>query len=122
MAIRLPNGRTIHAELAHTPEARERGLMFRDELPPDGGMLFAFEEDIERVFTMKETRVDLDFLFLDPHGRIRQIVEAVPHPATEAEDIAQVRGQGAYVLELPAGASRRHRLSVGTVLRFDPAP
>ncbi|MBI3088316.1 MAG: DUF192 domain-containing protein [Candidatus Omnitrophica bacterium] len=122
MTIRLPNGRAIHAELADTPEARERGLMFRDGLPPDGGMFFAFDDDIEHVFTMKNTRLDLDVLFLDAQGRIRQIVESVPHPEAGAEDGVEVRGRGAYVLELPAGISRTHRLRVGDTLDFTPPP
>src|SRR5262249_13139540 len=43
--ILLPGGRRVRAELADTPERRRVGLMFRDSIPPDGGMLLAFPED-----------------------------------------------------------------------------
>ncbi|MDW3228767.1 MAG: DUF192 domain-containing protein, partial [Acidobacteriota bacterium] len=43
--VYLPNGKEITAELAVSPEARERGLMYREKIEPDQGMLFVFEEE-----------------------------------------------------------------------------
>ncbi len=118
----LPDGYTIEAELAMTPEEQAKGLMFRRSLAEDRGMLFVFDEDTDHPFTMKHMLFDLDLLFLGPDGEIRKIVESLPHPdeSTTEEETSRVRSKGKYVLELPAGFSQGHNLAVGDLLDFTP--
>src|SRR5690606_18293913 len=55
-------------ELALTPEEQMRGLMFREELADDGGMLFVFPDEQHRAFWMKNTLVPLDMVFIRADG------------------------------------------------------
>lgn len=61
-------GVAYELELAADPASRERGLMGRGEIPPRGGMLFAFPDDAPRAFWMKGCLVDIDIAFLDRRG------------------------------------------------------
>lgn len=113
--IILPDGKKLKAELALTQEQKERGLMFREELPQDQGMLFIFERDDWRFFWMKNTLIDLDMLFLDSSGVITSISEEVPHSYLGApeEEIATAAGFGKYVLEINSGAAKQYNLKTG---------
>ncbi len=68
----------LQIEVARTPEERARGLMFRPSMPPDAGMLFVFEEDVQAAFWMKNTLIPLDMIWLDRDARIVWIAESVP--------------------------------------------
>ena len=66
----------VHAfavELATNDEERERGLMFRKELPEGRGMLFDFERDQPVAFWMHNTYISLDMIFIRGDGRIAQL-------------------------------------------------
>ena len=62
-------------EIAKTYEQRQRGLMFRRELPRDTGMLFHFGEETRLAMWMKNTFIPLDMLFINRHGIIHRVVE-----------------------------------------------
>lgn len=66
-------------ELANTPEAQARGLMFRTELRDDEAMLFPSSTPQARSFWMKNTPVALDIVFIGVDGRISNIEEGVPY-------------------------------------------
>jgi uncharacterized membrane protein (UPF0127 family) len=86
----LISGQAFELELAVTPEARERGLMERLDLPPDGGMLFAFPDEAPRRFWMKNTRAALDIVYLDAAARVVSSASMpVEPPQAERETDAQ---------------------------------
>ncbi|OGR60541.1 MAG: hypothetical protein A2X36_09965 [Elusimicrobia bacterium GWA2_69_24] len=118
--ILLPDGKEIAAEVADTPEARERGLMFRTAMAPDTGMLFVFDKEEGLQFWMKNTLIDLDMVWLDAQKKITVVHADVPRSRldTPEERLARRAGLGLYVLELAAGEARRHNLQKGQVLHF----
>ncbi|WP_239013957.1 DUF192 domain-containing protein [Archangium violaceum] len=106
----------VDVEVAATPEARERGLMWRTELPAGQGMLFIFPlEEVQR-FWMRNTLIPLDMIFINSAGRIVGIVErAVPRSRVSRS----VGVPGRYVLEVPGGWSQSVGLARGGAVRFE---
>lgn len=87
-------------ELADTPEAQARGLMFRNQLGDDEGMIFPSAVPESRSFWMKNTPLSLDIIFIGPDGRIANIAaNTVPYSL----DSVASRGLASAVLELRAG-------------------
>lgn len=64
--------------VADTRALRQRGLMGRESLPPDAGMVFVFEEDTGGGFWMKDTLIPLSIAFLDDSGQIVDILDMEP--------------------------------------------
>lgn len=106
----------VDVEVAATPEARERGLMWREELPAGQGMLFIFPEEEVQRFWMRNTLIPLDMIFINSAGRIVGIVErAVPRSRVSRS----VGVPGRYVLEVPGGWSQTVGLTRGGAVRFE---
>jgi hypothetical protein len=122
--LTLPDGFKVSAELALTPEAKEKGLMFRTELPPDRGMLFVFGETAPRSFWMKNTYIDLDIVFLDGDLKILKVFHRVPRSfqGQPEGELARAYAPAACVLELAAGAARAHKLKPGAKLQISFPP
>ena len=97
-------------ELALTREEQAQGLMFRESLAPDGGMLFVFDEVRPAAFWMKNTLIPLDMLFIGADGRIVNIAEQTTPLSTESRpSAAPVRA----VLEINGGLSRMLGIAPG---------
>jgi uncharacterized membrane protein (UPF0127 family) len=118
--LKFAGGKTITVDLAMTPQEQELGLMFRNSLPKDYGMLFVFPSQRKLQFWMKNTWVDLDMIFVDQGKKIIAIYQNVPrsYPETPEGSLARRDGEARYVLELPAGASDRYQLKKGQRLLF----
>ena len=119
VTITYPTGARVHAELADTPQKRSRGLMFREQLAPDAGMLFRFEEAGEWSFWMKNTKVALDILWIGPDKKIAYIEENVPPCRQDPCPEYKPSKEALYALELPAGSVKREKLATGMKLAFD---
>jgi hypothetical protein len=90
----------VRVELARTDAERARGLMWRERLEPDAGMLFLFEETAPHGFWMKDTLIPLDMIFIGEDGRIVGIVESAAPQTTTLRDVG---APSRYVLEVNGG-------------------
>jgi hypothetical protein len=110
-----PGTAAVRVEVARTPEAQQRGLMHREKLEPDAGMIFVFAAEQPHAFWMKNTLVALDMLFIGADGRVRAIVERAPLDLEPNDGGVASR----YVLEVNRGWSREHGVKVGDRVRFE---
>ena len=102
-------GVELTVELARTAGERGRGLMFREELAEDGGMLFVFPEDTEARFWMKDTLIPLSIAFIAADGTILDIQDMEPL----SEDTHRPPEPYRYGLEVNQGWFREHSLGRG---------
>ena len=109
------SGTSLDVEIAQTPSERQRGLMYREELPIEQGMLFVFPEEDDRGFWMKNTLIPLDMIFVDSEGRIINIEEAVPEPNTSEENLKTYRSDepAKYVIEANSTFTERKNVREG---------
>ena len=97
-------------ELALTDAQAEQGLMFRQSLAPDAGMLFDFRRPMEVKMWMKNTLIPLDMLFLDATGKIVDIHErAVPNSL----DVIAPKAPARFAVELNGGTVARLGIKIG---------
>ncbi len=105
------------AELASTPKELATGLMNRDSLDADKGMLFDFGSERPVKMWMKNTLIPLDMLFIDKKGKIVYIAENTePLSLDFIEAGVPVR----YVLEIGGGESKANGITAGDKLRLVP--
>jgi uncharacterized protein len=118
--IKTPRGTVIYAELADTPVKRAQGLMFRQALPADRGMLFTFGDTQAWSFWMKNTKVSLDIIWLDTKKKIVHIERNVPVCTKTDDSCPQYRpNDGAmFVLEVNGGRADALDLQQGKKLDF----
>ncbi len=86
----------IDAQVAHTPQQRQIGLMYRSSMPQHEGMLFIFEHAGVQCFWMKHTPLPLTAAFLADDGRIVNLADMQPHSEQSHCSVQPVR----YVLEM----------------------
>lgn len=121
VAIQTPAGITIHAEIADTPLKRSVGLMYRDHLKKDHGMLFFFSQAQAWSFWMKNTKISLDLIWLDEKKRVTHIERAVPICTRTDDSCPNYRpnsDDAMYVLEITGGTIDRYKIEKGTKLQF----
>ncbi|CEG08145.1 hypothetical protein BN961_01558 [Afipia felis] len=102
--------KVFNVEIARTTEERERGLMYRKELPDGQGMLFDFSPQQEVSMWMKNTYVSLDMIFIRADGRILRIAE---NTKPLSERIISSGGPVKAVLEVVAGTARKDGIAAG---------
>ena len=108
----------IRAEVAADFATRMRGLMFRERLGPNEGMLFVFERKDLHCFWMRNTLVPLSIAFLDDAGSIVNIEDMAPRSDESHCPAAPVR----YALEMEKGWFARRGLAAGTRIEGLPRP
>ncbi len=109
----------FRVEVADTAEKRRWGLMYRNELGTDEGMLFVFPDDGDQSFWMKNTPLSLDIIFMDARGRVVGIVHDTVPFSTRSVSIGV---PSRYALEVRAGLARRNGIAVGDTARFERVP
>ena len=116
LVIETASGPRVFAvEVATTPAERARGLMFRERLAPDAGMLFFYAVDQPVSMWMKNTLIPLDMLFIARDGRILKIAERTVPLSTV---VIASDGDVAAVLELNGGTADRVGLRPGDRVRY----
>jgi len=109
-------GQRFDIEIAADDAARARGLMFRDSMPADHGMLFLFDNMQPRVFWMKNTHIPLDILYFDQEYKLVSVQQRVPPCRSEPCAQYPSTGPAQYVLELNAGAAEKLGVKPGDKL------
>lgn len=114
-------GQRYTVEIADDDAERARGLMFRDVLADDHGMLFIHERQEPQAYWMKNTRIALDILYFDDGLRLVSQQRGVPPCSAGNACPSYPSGVPArYVLELNAGEAARLDVADGAVLRLGP--
>jgi len=115
--VKLTTGmHVIDAQVATTTEQRMTGLMFRQEMPQQEGMLFVFEYPSQQCFWMKNTLLPLAVAFIDDDGTIVNLDEMQPQTLNSHCSAKPVR----YVLEMNKGWFSKKGIKAGTKLEGPP--
>lgn len=107
-------GIELEVELAVTPEEHMLGLMHRDALEDNGGMLFIFPQEEFLSFWMKDTRIPLSIAFIKANGRIVQIESMKPYSL----DTHVSREKVKYALEMKEGWFKAHKVKEGDTVKI----
>lgn len=109
----------IEAEVAHTAQARQVGLMMRKTMAPQHGMVFVFEHDATHCMWMKNTFLPLSVAFVDAQGKVINIEDMWP----QSEDNHCAAAPARFALEMNLGWFRERGIKAGDLLRgFDRLP
>ena len=107
----------LNVEIADGQSEWTRGLMYRQSLAENRGMLFIFPEETPRKFWMKNTIIPLDMIFLDKHKQVIDIQHATP--CTSDPCITYTPKKPAqYVIETNAGFAQIHNIKEGIIVRL----
>jgi uncharacterized membrane protein (UPF0127 family) len=118
------NGKKLNIEIADTPAKRTKGLMFRDSLEDDSGMLFIFPSSAKYTLWMANTYIPLDMVWIDKNKSVVYMEENVP-PCTEAQNIKEKCKRytpdtpAKYILELNAGKASELNVKIGDKVNFN---
>ena len=108
--INKKNKTMFFLDVADTSEKRSYGLMNRESITPNSGMLFIWKNLQKRTFWMKNTNFDLDLFFLDKEGHV---IEIYKKAKAYSEDIIYSKIKAMFVLELKAS---QHQIKKGDKL------
>ena len=112
-------GKRIVVEVADDDDRRAYGLMNRDHLPKDQGMLFVFDEAERRSFWMKNTRIPLSIAYFDKGRVLREIIDMRPDPITAIQNKTYPsHTEAQYALEMNIGWFERNKIRPGVSFRF----
>lgn len=107
-------GVELEVEVATTPEEYILGLMYRDTLEENGGMLFIFPKERFLSFWMKDTRIPLSIAFIKANGRIAQIESMKPYSLDTHVSKEKVK----YALEMKEGWFKAHNVKEGDAVKI----
>ncbi len=108
-------GANLTVEVADDPLERSLGLMYRESLPENRGMLFVYPDEQPRAFWMKNTRIPLSIAFADAGGTIIAIMDMIPD---DGRTRYRSPGPAKYALEVNQGWFENNGVKVGSELRL----
>ena len=103
-------------EIAKTPERRQKGLMGRNSLKPQSGMLFLYERPRRASFWMKNTVISLDVIFLSANGKILKIYH---NAKPENLQIMSAGENVSAVLEINGNLAKTIKLEIGDCVKHE---
>jgi len=106
----------FRADVMATSDDRAKGLMFRDGLADDEGMLFVFDEPGEYPFWMKNMKFPIDMVWLDEDRNVTHIEAIVPPCKKDPCPVYSPHARSLYVLELAAGQADAAGIKEGSSL------
>jgi len=109
----------FYVEVVETPQERARGLMFREHLDPDNGMLFIFDWEAVYPFWMKNTLIPLDIIWIDSNKEVVFISKDAQPCEQEPCPTINPYKRAKYVLEVCGGTADKIGLEVGDKLKLD---
>ena len=117
LSIKNDNGEKIYVtvEMAQSAQARSKGLMFRQEMDFNRGMLFIFESSKTRSFWMKNTYIALDIAYIDENGIINEIYTMKP---LDYSIVYPSIKPAMFALEVNAGWFKKNNISTGSKIEF----
>ncbi|MBM4332925.1 MAG: DUF192 domain-containing protein [Deltaproteobacteria bacterium] len=113
----MVKGKKIRVEVARTESEKAKGLMFRESLGEDEGMIFVYAREEILSFWMKNTRIPLSIAFIDQRGRIVDIQDMEPFSLRTTVSAKPTQ----YALEMNKGWFQRNGIGVGDLVKFPPA-
>lgn len=119
--VKLPNGKTIKCEVMITPTDMAKGMMFRDSIDPDRGMLFMHNKPDRYKYWMWNVKIPLDIIWMNRARRIVEISANTPPCKSESGKGCPNYGgneEASYVLELGGGQAAKNGLAVGQQIQF----
>ena len=107
---------SYEVEIVTSPEEQERGLMFRDKLKKKEGMLFIFDSPKKASFSMKNTLISLDLIYIKKNGLIDSIYRDLePMSLKKIKSKSKVKA----VLEIPGGDSKLYGINNNSFINID---
>ncbi|HEY7115222.1 MAG TPA: DUF192 domain-containing protein [Tepidisphaeraceae bacterium] len=103
-------------EVADNDATRQYGLMRRDSMPSDHGMIFVFNREAPLTFWMKDTRIPLDIIFVNSNGTVVSVKQMKPYD----QDHTPSDGDVQYAIELNKGSAESAGVKVGMTLKLPP--
>ncbi len=119
--LTLPGGQILKVETMYSNVELLRGLMYRNSLAPDHGMLFIYPHPDHYYTVMYNIRMPLDIIWMDSRRYILKIDENAPPCTTVASKCPKYGGKdvlSSYALEIPGGMARKYGLETGQSLGF----
>ena len=113
-------GKRFVVEVADDESERARGLMFRDAMAADHGMLFVHDSEDVQAYWMKNTMIPLDIMYFDRERKLVSVAHAPPCSLGDKCPPFASEGPALYVLELNAGSADTLGAQPGDVLEFGP--
>ena len=108
----------VYVEVPETPAEMARGLMHRENLGENAGMIFVFDKEAKHSFWMKNTLIPLDMIFINAENKIVDILTAVPCKQDPCENYTP-KENALYVLEVNKGFSEKHNLQIGEEVKLN---
>lgn len=107
-------GVPVEVEIASAPAELQQGLMYRESMPENHGMLFVYHEPLFMRFWMKNTRIPLAIAFIREDGIISNIEEMAPEPGPlDPVRFYSSRHRCLFALEMNAGWFQKHGIQAG---------
>jgi uncharacterized membrane protein (UPF0127 family) len=110
------NNQFLQTEVATSPEQQTKGLAGRSCIRPDQAMLFVFDKPGYYPFWMRGMRFPIDIVWLAPNKQVVDVIEDL-QPSTYPKTFTNSK-PAQYIVELPAGTSRRLSIVSGTTINF----